>query len=213
MSENATRDQIVEVADRLIYEKGFEYMSIADIAGVVEISRGNVTFHFKTRDEILEAVIDQRLERTRRMLEQWEAEGECGEERIKSFIRILITNRTKILLYGCPVGTLCTELAKLEHAALPHANKVFGLFRDWLSRQFALLGCGARADALAMHLLAWSQGIATLAQAFHDEKFIRAEVHQLEGWLQSLIANIRRYRKARAIIRTRKARPAATRGG
>src|SRR6185503_18566927 len=170
------------------------------------ISRGNVTFHFQTKDEILDAVIDLRLERTMRMLEQWETEGERCEDRIKSFINILIMNRAKILLYGCPVGTLCTELAKLEHSAQTHANKLFSLFRDWLSRQFALLGCKAEADALAMHVLAWSQGIATLANAFNDENFIRDEVRQLHEWLQSLAANCQGNLDARSTSRTTKAK-------
>lgn len=213
MNPMATRDRIIEAADRLFYQKGFEYTSFADISDAVEISRGNITFHFKTRDSILRAVIDWRLERTRQMLEQWEANGERCEDRIKSFINILIMNRAKIMLYGCPVGTLCTELAKLDHSAVTQANEVFGLFRDWLSRQFSLLGCKAEADALAMHLLAWSQGIATLANAFHDEKFIRVEVRQLEGWLQSLVANVRRAQDGRSVGRGRKARPTAARVG
>jgi hypothetical protein len=95
------------------------------------------------------------------------------------------------MLYGCPVGTLCNELAKLDHSARPHANQVFGLFRDWLSRQFSLLGYEAKADGLAMHVLAWSQGVATLANAFHDENFIRREVGHLEDWLDSLAASAR----------------------
>lgn len=183
MSSPSTRDRIIEAADLLIYQKGFEYMSIADIASVTKISRGNLTFHFRTRDEVLDAVIDLRLQRTRAMLEKWETEGCSPEERIGSFINILIMNRAKILLHGCPVGTLCTELAKLEHASLSHANEVFSLFRDWLARNFAELGCEAESTTLAMHLLAWSQGIATLAQAFHDEKFIREEVLCLHAWL------------------------------
>lgn len=210
MKAKATRDQIVEAADRLIYGKGFEYMAFADLADAVGISRGNVTFHFRTRDEILAAVIDLRLARTRRLLEQWKAQGEPGEERIRSFIHILLMNRTKILRYGCPVGTLCTELAKLEHPALAHAGRVFSLFREWLGRQFAELGCGAQADARAMHVLAWSQGIATLANAFHDEQFIRAEVRQLEGWLHSLAEDAGRSRKSRSASRTRPARPKTT---
>src|SRR5262245_31259539 len=146
MSRKATRDQIIEAADRLFYQKGYEHTSFSNLSDAVEISRGNVTFHFQTKDEILESVIELRLARTRRMLEQWEADGDRCEDRIRSFINILIMNRAKILLYGCPVGTLCTELAKLEHAALTHANKLFGLFRDWLSRQFLQLGCGAEAN-------------------------------------------------------------------
>jgi TetR/AcrR family transcriptional regulator, transcriptional repressor for nem operon len=196
MSQKATRDRIIEAADRLFYQRGYEHTSFSDISGAVKIARGNVTFHFQTKDEILEAVIDLRLERTRRMLEQWEADGERCEDRIKSFINILIMNRAKILLYGCPVGTLCNELAKLDHAGLQHARKLFSLFRDWLSRQFSSLGCKTDAEALGMHVLAWSQGVATLANAFHDESFIRQEVRQLHGWLDRLAANVRRNRNA-----------------
>jgi TetR/AcrR family transcriptional repressor of nem operon len=83
------------------------------------------------------------------------------------------------------VGTLCSELAKLGHASQDEATKLFTLFRTWLRRQFALLGREADADALAMHLLARSQGIATLANAFHDEKFIKQEVGQMCDWLRS----------------------------
>jgi hypothetical protein len=79
---------------------------------------------------------------------------------------------------------LCGELAKLDHVAQGEATKVFGLFRTWLRRQFALLG-RADADALAMHLLARSQGVATLATAFRDEVFIRHEVAQMVDWLRS----------------------------
>lgn len=208
MSPKTTRELIVEAADRLLYEKGFEYTSFGDIADAVKISRGNVTFHFKTRDEILEAVIELRLERTRQMLNQWERESESAVDRIKCFINIVIANRAKILLYGCPVGTLCTELAKLEHSALPHASRVFGLFRDWLIRQFSQLGRKAEADALAMHVLAWSQGVATLASAFHDENFIRAEVRQLNGWVESLAASAQRKPAARLIRQTKRGRSA-----
>ena len=48
-----------------------------------------------------------------------------------------------------------------------------------------LLGREADADALAMHLLARTQGVATLANAFHDEQFIRQEVGQMYDWLRS----------------------------
>ncbi|MCW5558108.1 MAG: TetR/AcrR family transcriptional regulator [Verrucomicrobiae bacterium] len=211
MGEKTTWDQIVEAADRLFYEKGYEHTSFSDLSAVVGISRGNVSFHFKTKDEILEAVIDLRLDRTRRMLEQWEADGAGCEDRIRSFINILIMNRAKILLYGCPVGTLCAELAKLDHSALAHANQLFGLFRDWLGRQFSQLGREADAEALAMHLLAWSQGIATLANAFHDESFIRQEVRQLHDWVQALPRDVRPAQNTRSAGRAPKTMPAGPR--
>jgi AcrR family transcriptional regulator len=185
MSDKTTRDHIVDAADQLFYRQGYEHTSFSDIANAVQISRGNFYYHFKTKDEILDAVINVRLANTRKMLEQWEIEGKQPEDRIRSFIKILIENRAKIKRHGCPVGTLCTELAKLNHASQAEANKLFTLFRTWLRRQFALLGRKKDADKLAMHLLARSQGVAMLANAFHDEKFIKQEVKQICEWLSS----------------------------
>jgi AcrR family transcriptional regulator len=185
MSDKTTRDHILEAADRLFYRQGYEHTSFSDIADAVQISRGNFYYHFKSKDEILDAVIDVRLANTKKMLERWEIEGKQPADRIRSFIHILIANRADIKRYGCPVGTLCSELTKLNHASQAEANKLFTLFRTWLRRQFTLLGRGADADALAMHLLARSQGVATLASAFHDEKFIKQEVEQMCDWLRS----------------------------
>src|SRR5258706_556318 len=149
MSHQTTREHIIVAADRLFYRQGYEHTSFADIADVVRISRGNFYHHFKTKDEILDAVINRRLADTRQMLDQWEIEGEHSADRIRSFIDILVANRTDIKRYGCPVGTLCGELAKLDHPAQPEANELFTLFRTWLGRQFTLLGHAADADALA----------------------------------------------------------------
>jgi AcrR family transcriptional regulator len=192
MSHRSTRETIVEAADDLFYRQGFEHTSFSDIAERVQISRGNFYYHFKSKDEILEAVIEERLERTRQMLARWEAEGGTPAGRIRCFIHILIDNRAKIKRYGCPVGTLTSELAKLNHTAQGEANKLFTLFRTWLRRQFAELGRKADADALALHLLARSQGVASLANAFHDEKFIRQEVQLMCAWLEACIAGTER---------------------
>jgi TetR/AcrR family transcriptional regulator, transcriptional repressor for nem operon len=184
VTEKTTRDLIVETADRLFYENGFDHTSFADIAGPVGISRGNFYYYFKTKDEILDSVIELRLARTAAMLAAWAADSDDPASRIGSFIDMLIANRAKIMAHGCPVGTLSSELAKLDHVARPRAGAIFILFRDWLGREFARLGHSAgAADALAMELLVRSQGVATLASAFRDETFIRSEVAQMHDWL------------------------------
>lgn len=192
MRHQTTRAHIIEAADRLFYQHGYEHTSFSDIADVVQISRGNFYHHFKTKDEILDAVIGRRLADTGKMLDRWEIEGNDPANRIRSFIDILIANRADIKRYGCPVGSLCSELAKLNHAARGEANELFSLFRAWLRRQFTLLGRGADADRLALHLLARSQGVATLAGAFRDEGFIRQEVEQMHDWLDANARDIAR---------------------
>ncbi|UWU25580.1 TetR/AcrR family transcriptional regulator (plasmid) [Rhizobium sp. CB3060] len=188
MANRATREQIVGVADDLFYRRGFDHTSFADIAELVKISRGNFYHHFKTKDDILEAVIQKRLADRNAMLERWEIEGKTPVERISSFIDILIVNGDKIKLYGCPIGTLTSELAKLNHPAQPDAGRLFMLFRTWLRRQFVTLGREADADVLAMHLLSRSQGAATLFNAFQDQDFAQREVDQMKDWLKDIAA-------------------------
>src|SRR6516162_6372735 len=85
-----TRDQIVHAADELFYKKGFEHTSFADIADTVRISRGNFYYHFKTKDEILAAVIDARIAERRQLLQQWEDEQDSPAGRIRCYINIVI---------------------------------------------------------------------------------------------------------------------------
>jgi TetR/AcrR family transcriptional regulator, transcriptional repressor for nem operon len=181
----ATRAQIVKVADELFYHQGFEHTSFSAIADRVGISRGNFYYHFKTKDDILAAVIECRLAATRRMLAQWESESDSPAGRILRFVDIVVTNGQQIQAYGCPVGTLTAELAKLQHASREEAVGVFALFRDWLRSQFADLGLTHDADGLALHVLAASQGIATLSNAFRDPEFVQREVERLHDWLES----------------------------
>ena len=46
----------------------------------------------------------------------------CPADRIRSFIHILIVNRADIKRYGCPAGTLSSELAKMNHNARDEAK-------------------------------------------------------------------------------------------
>lgn len=186
MGENATRERIVEAADELFYQQGYDQTSFADIANAVQISRGNFYYHFKSKDDILQAVIEKRLASLQKMLSQWDQDLPNPAQRIDRYIDILVTNQADIKHYGCPVGTLCSELAKLRHASKVEASALFTLFRDWLAHQFHLLGHDVDAESLAMHLIARGQGISTLANAFHDEQFLEQEVQQLHHWVQDL---------------------------
>lgn len=183
-----TQRAIVDAADELFYRRGFANTSFADIAEAVGISRGNFYYHFRTKDEILAAVIAARVDSTQAMLAQWNDGDESPLERIRSFVHIVLRNQTDIERYGCPVGTLSAEMAKLGHPARGEAAALFHLFREWLRRQFAAMGAGVEADALAMHVLAWSQGIATLTNALGDDGFAGTEVAGIGRWLDEQAA-------------------------
>lgn len=186
MAAPETRDTIVTAADRLFYERGYDHTSFADVAEIVGISRGNFYYHFKTKDQILDAVIEKRLTDRRAMLDRWTSEGLTPKQRVASFIRILLVNEAKIRAHGCPIGTLFSELSKLDHTGEDSARRLFDLFRVWLRQQFEDMGRRNDADDLAMHILARSQGVATLANAYPDETFLENEVRLMLAWLDAI---------------------------
>ena len=90
-----------------------------------------------TKDDILAAVIALRSDRTQSMLASWTQDAATPVDRLRCFAEMLVRNRHDIQRYGCPVGTLCAELAKLDHPAQGDAGMIFGQFRDWLRTQFS----------------------------------------------------------------------------
>lgn len=186
MKASETREKIISAADKLFYERGFEYTSFADIAEAVQISRGNFYYHFKTKDEILDAVITRRYQDRADLLENWAQTSQSPKQSISKFIHILIMNNQKIRAYGCPIGTLHSELSKLGHPGETGARDLFDLFRFWLTERFKEMGRDTDAGDLALHLLARSQGVATLANAYPDEPFLEQEVEQMIAWLEAI---------------------------
>jgi len=183
----ALRQRIVSAADELFYQQGYENTSFSDIADAVGISRGNFYYHFKSKDEILNAVIDNRVNGIQAMLDEWDNMIADPKKRLHYYIDIQSRNQDNIISHGCPVGSLCTELAKVSHSMLDDANKMFTVFRDWLVTQLKLVGVTRNTKQIAMHLLARGQGIATVSNAFEDKKFLQQEVNCLKEWLDNEI--------------------------
>lgn len=181
----SNRQRIVETADQLFYHKGYNQTSFSDIAEACEIARGNFYYYFKTKDEILHAVIDHRIEGIREMLGHWDREYPDPRDRLKRFVDILEKEENQILRYGCPMGSLNTELNKL-HPEKHFAARMFDVFLEWLEVQLKAIGHERDARPLAMRLVSAGQGACVLSQAYEDASFLHAEIERLKNWIDEL---------------------------
>jgi len=86
---------------------------------------------------------------------------------------------------GCPIGSLCVELAKDTEALQSKSREVFVLLRDWMGRQFEEIGL-VDTNEKAMDLLSRMQGIAVIACAFKDGEYLKRSVGDLKSWINSL---------------------------
>ncbi len=176
----------MESARQLFYQHGYERTSFADIVQASGLLRGNIYHYFKSKDEILEAVIDQHLKDFRGVLEKWDAKKDDPKANLKAFVEMIVGRKSELVEYGCPVGSLNIELAKDRREVQQHAAELFDLFRNWLAENLRKLGKGGEADALALHLLGRAQGIVVISQVYRDEKLLNQETKLLRGWIDSL---------------------------
>ena len=181
-----TRQRIVEAANRLFYHQGFNHTSFSDVVEAAGVPRGNIYYYFKTKDEILEAAIQYRLDRIKQMLDNWSGDYRTPIERLQRFVDILSNSADSLTRFGCPMGSLNTELGKTQGPLQEQAEQLFGIFEAWLSDQFSELGYAGRAHELALRLMAQGQGISVIAHAHRDRAFLQREKARLHEWLERL---------------------------
>jgi AcrR family transcriptional regulator len=179
------RARLLQAAETLTYRHGFASTAIADIAQEAKVPLGNVYYYFKTKEEIGGAVIERRLSRFQRLLEDFDKAG-SPQERLCAFVDTKIRNREALARSGCPVGTLCSELHKHGGVVAKKSTELLAEALAWMERQFKELGNGADSRGLAVHLLSATQGVSVLAHTFHDPGMIEMEAARLKGWIRSL---------------------------
>lgn len=176
------RERLLAAARRLIHERGFNRTSLADIAAAADVPLGNVYYYFKTKQDLASAVISRQAQDFAQ-LEQDLAKIVDARARVEGYLSMLLVNSGQIAAYGCPIGSLCTELNKADSGISNQAEDLLQHQLDWLTDQFVALGKGEEAHELATQLLVQLQGASVLAHAFHDQTLLAQQIAQLRSWL------------------------------
>ncbi len=179
------RDRLVAGARETIYRQGFAATTIADIAEASDVPVGNVYYYFKSKDELVAAVIDSYARESRERLSLLEQQHSTPRARLKVLVRLLVSQPDQLALHGCPIGSLCSELDKQDNDLARACKELMHTPIAWIEKQFKAMG---RRDArdLAFALLASYEGIALLANTFRDPDLLVREGRRLERWIDSL---------------------------
>ncbi len=180
-----SRDRIIEAANRLIYTKGYNQTSISDVATEVGITKGNLHYHFKSKEELLDAVIQFRLLMISETLKQWEEQLPEAKVRLKRFIQMILNEEQDIVRYGCPMGSLNSELGKFQLSLQTSSREMFDLFQNWLEKVFKQLD-SKKSKARSKHLLSMAQGAALMSYIYSDVKMLKDECNLINEWIDSL---------------------------
>ncbi len=186
MSATTKRERLVEAARSLVHRQGYQRTTLADIAAEAEVPLGNVYYYFRTKDDLLQAIVGDHERELRSKLAAF-AEDEDPRERLKALVHSSADLRDITARYGCPHGSLCQELDKQDGdgAHESPAARLLRLHVDWAEEQFRLLGKGERARGLAIDLVASLQGASLLTNAFHAPRLMLDATRRLEAWIDT----------------------------
>jgi TetR/AcrR family transcriptional repressor of nem operon len=178
------RERLVAGASDLLHRQGVATTTLAQVAHVAAVPPGNVYYYFKTKDDLVRAVIDARVAEVRAMLAVFERRP-TPAERLTALVGQWIEMRELVARYGCPFGTLTTELDRRDDGLDREAARPVELILDWAEAQFRELGRPDPRD-LAIALFSGVQGGALLSNALRDPEIMTVSVRHLERWISSV---------------------------
>jgi TetR/AcrR family transcriptional regulator, transcriptional repressor for nem operon len=179
------RQRLITAASQLLHQQGVEKTTLADIAQAADVPAGNVYYYFKTKDDIIAAVIEARVQQAQAALAAIDASHRSPKSRLKTLVSEYAGQSEVIALHGCPLGSLCSELDKRPATPDFAVAELMRVPITWAEEQFRALG---RRDArdLAVSLMAAYEGSALLANTFRDPGILTREARRLNRWIDSL---------------------------
>src|SRR6201988_2413281 len=86
-------ERLIAAACDLLYRQGIAGTTLADIAEAAEVPLGNMYYYFKTKDDIVAAVVEARTEEIRSATAALQRRHGSPKARLKALVRLLSDER------------------------------------------------------------------------------------------------------------------------
>ena len=190
----STRDRLIEAARELFYVNGYEATSVAEILEKAGVNSGSLYYQFKSKENLLLAVLDRYKELLRPVLiDPLLAEVPDPIERIFSLLDgyrqgLLFT----VFTQGCPIGNLGLEVGDHFPEARKRVAENFDGWCDWIERWLEeaadRLPAGLERRQMAQFILTVMEGGVMQARVHGKIDPFDACVSQLRDYMNRLLA-------------------------
>ncbi|WP_420418949.1 TetR/AcrR family transcriptional regulator [Pacificispira sp.] len=174
-SANQTKDKILEAANALFYRDGVRATGVDAIAARAGITKRSLYYHFRSKDDLVEAYLISRDEPNLAAFRRWFGLPDCClEDRIAGLFEGLKRATRHPDWRGCGFLRTAGELANMPgHPAVRAAARHKQAIESWLAGEFSAAGV-AEADALARRMLLLIDGAFSAMLVHHDTDYIDA---------------------------------------
>jgi TetR/AcrR family transcriptional repressor of nem operon len=191
----STRDKLVAAARELFWARGYAATGLADVLAKAGVRGGSLYYFFKSKEELLRAVLEQYLTLLRPVV--IDPAFATTEDPIERVFAVLAGYRAGLVFtecrHGCPIARIALEAtdATDETRGLIALN-----FDNWAGAiQTALdlagdrLPAGVDREVLARFVLTVMEGAIMQAQAHRDLARFDTAVAQLRDYFDRLLAS------------------------
>lgn len=141
-SGDHTRDRIVKAANALFYRHGIRAVSVDAIAEKAGITKKSLYYHFRSKDDLVEAYLVSRDQPNLTQFRRWFEESEgCAADRIAAIFRNVAKSATGRKWKGCGFLRTASELVDTPgHPAVAAARSHKRKLEAWLAEAMQDLG-------------------------------------------------------------------------
>src|SRR5258707_4863740 len=151
MNDTSKRDRLIEAAKIMFYQQGVTGTTLADIAQRAQIPLGNVYYHFRTKEALVEAVIQAHVQELQSLFAQLDRQPD-PRQRLLGLLAAERASEHALARYACPHGSLSQELNKDDGQPANIAVRLLPSYMNRESTQFPLSGNDADMSIdFAMH--------------------------------------------------------------
>lgn len=164
-----TRSKVLEVAAKAIRSDGPDRIGVAGVMAEAGLTHGGFYAHFKSKDELVAAAIEQMFEESRARVKH-EMEGHPPAEGLANYIDFYLSKKHRDTRgAGCPMAALASDLPRLpEHTRELFAEGAQHLVES-MTEKLSALGY-ANPQMLARSTVSELVGALSLARAETDAK-------------------------------------------
>lgn len=175
MEAPSTRDRIVAAANRLFYREGIRAVSVDAVAAEAGITKRSLYYHFKSKDDLIEAYLAYRDQPNLDAYRRWFDEaGGTTAERIEAIFHGLLGTASHPKWKGCGFLRTSAELANLPgHPAIVRGAAHKKKIEAWLTHCLAAEGIDA-AEAVARQIILLIDGAFAVVMLHRDPSYLNA---------------------------------------
>jgi TetR/AcrR family transcriptional repressor of nem operon len=189
-----TRLTILHKAFELIYTKGYQTTSIDEIIATTQVTKGAFYYHFKTKDEMGVAIIEEILKPT--MQEHFIKPTEASQNPIEDFYNmisyLLLEDPFLQVKYGCPVGNLTQEMTPWNTKFSEALAELVDLWKATIinsiekGKEAGLIRKDVVGEQVAFFILSGYWGIRNFGKLQNDDSSYLVYLKELNVYLNGL---------------------------